>query len=100
MMLQESIVVGDSRFQRFTMPLRVPNPTGGSCAAVSSCPTVSRSASVAITRSPGTGSVLSVEVSSSVASMPPVRLRWPVTSRFGSSTTWASTMRPAEVTNA
>ena len=62
MMPQESIVVGDSRFQRLTTPLSVPMASGGWPSDIDTAVT---------TRSPMTGSVLSVERSSSSACTPP-----------------------------
>ena len=92
MTLHESMVVGDSRFQRLTTPLRVPKARGVGCPSSGEGMAIA-----AITRSPRTGSVFSVIPSSSSALTPPVTLSGPSRETFGNSTTWANTKRPADV---
>ena len=104
---QESMVVGASRFQRLTTPLRVPMASDGSglaSAVVSPSPPfspLSADCSMAIavtTRSPRTGSVDSVMLIRSSAWTPPCRESVADAGKAGRSTTCASTRRPAEVT--
>ena len=99
MTLQESMVVGDSRFQRLTTPLRVPSASGAGSAPSPSLPASSTEgiAMAAITRSPRIGLVFSVMPSNSSAFTPPETFNGPSGATAGNSTTCANTRRPAEV---
>ena len=103
------MVVGASRFQRFTTPARVPMANGGNaCGSVvslsvasSECFFETGSMAIAVTTcSPRIGSVLSVCPISSSAFTPLLRLSVFVTGTTGRSATCASTSRPADVISA
>ena len=97
MTLHESMVVGDSRFQRLTTPLRVPNARGVGSTVLSPESSADGMVIAAITRSPRIGSVFSVMPINSSARTPPVTWSGPSADTTGNSTTCATIRRPADV---